>query len=203
MYFKKEKEFQYHPGIEQIISDVIGGGTIARSDMTGVAFDGIPLDELPPLCIVGQDSKGLWHVVKTAKIYADAAANTVTYKVKKNHLFKAGEVTTKSGLEGIANTISSIDKSNDEYDSVKVASTLGALSEGDVLVLASADADAGDAAYLYEPAALTMNKVKLTVANQQSGLLEAGKVNESVMPFPVDAALKADLNSDGRVIRFV
>lgn len=199
MYLKKEKEFQYHPGIEKILMDVIGGGTIDRSDLD-VSFAGVLLQELPPLTIVGKDSvTGVYHVVKTAEMYADAAVDAITYQVKKNHLFKVGDKITKSGLAGIANTISAIDKSNDGYDVITVASTLAAASEGDVLVLAAADAAAGSAAYMYTPECITMNKVDLTVANQTSGLLEAGKVNASVLPFPIDAALKAVLKD----IRFV
>ena len=33
MYRKREREFQYPPGIEKIIEDVIGGGTIDRRDL--------------------------------------------------------------------------------------------------------------------------------------------------------------------------
>ena len=198
MFFKREREFQYHPGIEQIISDVIGGGTISRSDLA-VFFSGEQLKELPPLCLVGQADDGVWHVVKTAEMYADAAAEAIKYQVEKNHLFAVGDVITKSGLAGIAAAITAIDKSEDNYDAITVGATLGDLSDGDVLVLASAAADAGSASYLYTPTVLTMNKVDLTVANQSSGLLEAGKVNASVIPFPIDSTLKSALSG----IRFV
>ena len=63
---------------------------------------------------------------------------------------------------------------------------------------ANAAAAAGSAAYKYAPEAITMNKVNTTVANQQSGLLANGTVIESVMPYPIDATIKAKLN-----IRFV
>ena len=95
--------------------------------------------------------------------------------------------------------ISAIDKSNADYDVITLAGTIGAAAVGDVLVLATAAAAAGAAAFKYGPEAITMNKVDLTVANQVSGLLVRGTVNESVMPFPVDAGLKATLN----FIRFV
>ena len=44
MFRIKESEFQYSPGIETILEDIIGGGTIARADVKGI------VDELPPLC---------------------------------------------------------------------------------------------------------------------------------------------------------
>ena len=46
MFRKKETEFQYAPGIEKIIEDIQGGGTIARAELKGI------IDELPPLVIV-------------------------------------------------------------------------------------------------------------------------------------------------------
>ena len=42
MFRKKQKEFQYAPGIEKIIEDIQGGGTIARAELKGI------IDELPP-----------------------------------------------------------------------------------------------------------------------------------------------------------
>lgn len=61
MFRKKESEFQYAPGIEKIIEDIQGGGTIARAELKGV------IDELPPLVIVGKDPNGLYHVVTNSK----------------------------------------------------------------------------------------------------------------------------------------
>lgn len=314
MYLKKEREFQYHPGIEQIISDVIGGGTISRADLVGVAFGGVNLDELPPLVVVGKDADGLWHVIKTAKIVA--GGSTSAPRLAKNHLFKIGDkisdgivvleinavtkgdeydtlgfdagvllvaatgtvlfqAETVDTVGGIAASATVEDELEDTLTvSIPVGSTpanfngltvaisqaaddnLAVTYEDGVVSIALADttpaknnaaaiqaairalgfvgigldfslatctgaagwdgaqtgatltvaSDAfaggvnyGTKDYIYEPAALTMNKVDLTVANQQSGLLEAGKVNESVMPFPIDAALKAKLSG----IRFV
>lgn len=186
MYRKKETEFQYAPVIVNIIEDVTGGGTIARAELIGV------IDELPPGVVVGADSNGLYHVVKTAKVNAVAAADAVAYQVEKNHVFKVGEAVTNGGaLEGAADVISAIDKSNADYDTITLAGTIGAAAKGDVLVLATAKAAAGAAAFKYAPVAVTMNKVVTTVANQQSGLLVRGTVNEAVMPYPVDSAIKA------------
>lgn len=185
MYRKKETEFQYAPGIEFILEDIVGGGTVSREGLKGV------IDELPPLCVVGKDSNGLWHVVKTAKIAATVNDGAVNYPVAKGTIFKVGDaVTLGGGLAGASDVISTIDKSGEDYDMLTLAGTIGAASQGDVLVLVSAKANAGSAALLYTPEAVTMNKVDTTVANQQSGLLARGGINESVMPFPIDANLK-------------
>jgi len=193
MYRKKETEFQYAPGIESILEDVTGGGTIARADVKAV------VDELPPLVVVGKDANGLYHVVKTAKVQAIAAADAVAYRVEKGHLFVVGDIVTNGGaLAKAAQTITAIDKANAAYDTITLGVTIAAATVGDILVLANANTAAGSAAFKYVPSAITMNKVNTTVANQQSGLLANGTVIESVMPYPIDEAIKAKLN-----IRFV
>lgn len=189
MFRKKETEFQYAPGIEKIIEDIQGGGTIARAELKGI------IDELPPLVIVGKDSNGLYHVVKTAKVTAAVAAAATAVQVAKGHLFKVGEAITVGGaLKGASDLIAAIDKSNASYDTITVAAAIG-----DVLILANVKAAANAAKFKYVPEAITMNKVDVTVANQQSGLLVRGTVNESVMPYPIDKDLKATLG----FIRFV
>lgn len=194
MFRKKETEFQYAPGIEKIIEDIQGGGTIARAELKGV------IDELPPLVVVGKDTNGLYHVVKTAAVTAVAAAGAVAIQVAKNHAFKVGEAVTIGGaLTGASELITAIDKSNAGYDIITVAATIGAAAVGNVLVLAETKAAAKAAKFKYTPEVITMNKVDVTVANQQSGLLVRGTVNEAVMPYPVDDAIKALLH----FIRFV
>lgn len=204
MFLKRENEFQYHPGIEKIIEDVIGGGTIARSDLAGAVFKGKPLDELPPIVIVVQDEDGVYHVLKTAELSSAAAADAVNYPVKKNHVFAVGDAVTIGGaFDGAADVITAIDKSNATHDVITLAGTIGAAPKGSVLVLAKAKADAEAAELKYgdesSELVITMNKVDLTVANQTSGLLVRGTVNEAVMPFSIDKALKSRMPG----IRFV
>lgn len=202
MFLKKEKEFQYHPAIIKMLEDVVGGGTIARADLRTALFDGQPLDELPPFCIVGRDDNGGWHVVKTALITEAVADSATTFKVEKNHLFAAGDFVTVGGdLKSAADKITTIDKSNDAYDIITLAATIGAATVKQVLVGVKAKAVA-DAAVLNVDASelvITMGKVDLTVANQSTGLMVRGTVNEGTMPFSIDAGLKALMP----LIRFV
>lgn len=194
MYRKREREFQYPPGIEKIIEDVIGGGTIDRLGLRNALFNGRALDELPPLVIVLKDpDTGLYHVLKTAAVSEVAAESAKAYKVAKNHLFGVGDYATVGGeLSGASEKITAIDKSNQGYDLITLEATIGAAEKGMVLVQAKDKQAAGSAALPYEgEAVLTMSKVDLTVANQQSGLLVRGTVNGSCMPFPVDKGLKA------------
>lgn len=193
MYRKREREFQYHPGIEKMIEDVIGGGTINRAGLRGAVFNGKPLDELPPLVVVVRNENGVYCALKTARVFEDAAADATSIKVAKNHLFAVGDFVTVGGdLQGASDQITAIDKNNAGYDVVTLAATIGAAAKGSVLVQTKDKQAAGAATLPYDgEVVLTMNKVDLTVANQQSGLLVRGTVNESCMPFPIDKGVKA------------
>ena len=137
MFRKKQSEFQYAPGIEKIIEDIQGGGTIARAELKGI------IDELPPLVMVGKDTNGLYHIVKTGRVTAVAAADAVAIQVAKNHVFKVGEAVTIGGaLTGASDVISAIDKTAPAYDTITLAGPIGAVKVDDVLVLVTAKAAA-------------------------------------------------------------
>lgn len=201
MYRKREREFQYPPGIEKIIEDVIGGGTIDRVSLRGALFNGRSLNELPPIVVVVQNENGVYCVLKTARVFEAAAEAATSIKVTKNHLFSVGDFVTIGGdLQGASDQITAIDKNNAGYDVITVATAIGAAAKGVVLVQAEDKQAAGAATLPHDgEVVLTMNKVDLTVANQQSGLLVRGTVNESCMPFPIDKGIKALL----QFIRFV
>lgn len=193
MFRKKEREFQYPPGIEKIIEDVIGGGTIDRASLRGSLFNGQPLAELPPLVVVVRNDNGVYCALKTARVFETAAEAATSIKVAKNHLFAVGDFVTVGGdLKGASDQISAIDKSNAGYDVITLAATIGGTAKGAVLVQAKDKQAAGSVVLPYDgEAVITMSKVDLTVANQQSGLLVRGTVNESCMPFPIDKGIKA------------
>ncbi len=193
MYLKREKEFQYHPAIIKMLEDVVGGGTIARSDLRTALFDGQPLDELPPFCVVGKDSNGAYHVVKTAKVTEAVEATGKVIKVAKNHLFAIGDFVTAGGsFTGASDKITAIDKSNVGYDLLTIEAAIGEIALPAILVAVKAKAAAGSAVPTVDTSDLviTMAKVDLTVANQSCGLMVRGTIQEDNMPFVVDANLK-------------
>lgn len=192
MYHKKEREFQYAPGIEKIIEDVTGGGTIDRASLRGALFNGRPLDELPPVVIVMRNESGVYCALKTARVVEVVAEAATGIKVAKNHLFAVGDFVTAGGeLQGASDAITAIDKSNKGYDLITLNATIGAIAKDVILVAAKDKRAAGSASLPYNgEAVLTMAKVNLTVANQQCGLLVRGTVNQACMPFPVDRGLK-------------
>lgn len=94
-------------------------------------------------------------VCKTAKVLA--GGTTTAPRIAKGHYFVAGDVVMKLGVTDKSPIIKSIDTANAEYDVLTFASAIAGLAEGDILVEASAAADAkGDneavpAAPLYTP----------------------------------------------------
>ena len=194
-FLSQEREFQYKPGIVKELEDVVGGGTIDRSELRAALFSGKTLDELPPLTPVMKDSEtGVYHVIKTARVYE--AASTAKYKVEKKHLFVVGDAVTLGGaFDKASDVITEIDKSDPKFDLITLAATIGAAVKGDVLVLAKDKQAVGNAVPKYgdkdSEIYLTMDSVRLDVANQASGLLAMGAVNEASMIFPMDRGLKA------------
>lgn len=202
MFFKKEKEFQYHPAVIKMLEDVVGGGTIVRADLRTAIFDGMPLDELPPYCVVGKDENGGYRVIKTALVTEALEAEGTTVKVNKNHLFAVGDFVTVGGdLKGASDKITAIDKSNAGYDVITLEVKIGAAKVGQVLVGVKEKTTAGKATLVTSSSELviTLSKVDLTVANQSCGLMVRGTISEGNMPFPIDAGLKALMS----LIRFV
>lgn len=202
MFFKKEKEFQYHPAVIKMLEDVVGGGTIVRADLRTAIFDGMPLDELPPYCVVGKDENGGYRVIKTALVTEALEAEGTTMKVNKSHLFAVGDFVTIGGdLKGASDRITAIDKSNAGYDVITLEAKIGAAKVDQVLVGVKEKTTAGKATLVTSSSELviTLSKVDLTVANQSCGLMVRGTISEGNMPFPIDAGLKALMP----LIRFV
>jgi len=194
MYSKTETEYQNPLVIIKEIEDLVGGGTLAATPLAST-------DEVKQGAIVAVDSSGLLQVFKTAEIHEDEADDETDYKVKKGHEFKVGDFITDSGLAGAAEAITAIDTDDEDYDVLTVGTTLGhAISEAECLVQAAAQAAAGSAALKYPtPEGITKNAVDLTKANQPTGVMVRGTVNESLMPYPVDTNVKALLEP---IIRF-
>lgn len=201
-FLSQEREFQYKPGIVKELEDVVGGGTIDRSELRTAVFSNGLADELPPLTPVVKDAAtGVYHVVKTARVYE--ATSAAKYKVEKKHFFAVGDAVTLGGaFDKASDVIKDIDKSDPKFDTITLAGTVGTAAKGDVLVLAKDKQAAGNAVPKYgdkeSEVFLTKNKVNLTVANQSCGLLARGTVTEASMLFPLDKALKARTH-----IRFV
>lgn len=98
------------------VADIPGGVTVMTSELGGTAlYEGTP---------IGVGSNGLYRVVKTAQIIADATNTATTYDVAKGHHFKVGDYFAAGSANGQA--ITAIDKTNAAKDTITVGTTLGA-----------------------------------------------------------------------------
>ncbi len=187
MYVEKKSEYQNNPVIKSKIEVLAGGATIAAAD-----FDTTGFSELKAGAIVGEDSNGLFHALKTTKVYAAVASDATKVQVLKDkaHGIIVGDIIVDTGKTLKAVTVSAINTSNDDYDEITISAAMGALAKGDVIIIASAVADAGAGEYKVTPVGVTINPVDLTKDNQPVGVLLRGSVCEANMPQYVDATAK-------------
>lgn len=113
------------------LADIRGGVSVAASELGG--------DFLREGAILSAPVNGITHVVKTAQVVAEVAASGKVIKVKKLHNFKVGDIIT-SALGKAAHAITAINDSGKEYDELTIGTTIGALSIGNVIVEAKAEA---------------------------------------------------------------
>ena len=195
MYVETSNDTERPLVIQNVIEDIPGGGTIEKDDFK------TDTEMMPEGTILGKDANGLYHPVKTAELYEAMAADAVTAKIKKNHEFKVGDFIMDAAKTSKAYAITAINTSNANYDTITVGTALGvALDEGAVLAQATAQAATlATGTYKYTPEGIAMNGADITLTNQGCGILARGSVVESLLPYPVDAAVKALLPH----IRFV
>lgn len=196
MYVNTSSDTERPLAIQKVIEDIPGGGSVVAADFLSTTL------EMKEGAVLGKDSAGKYHLVKTAKIHENAGNTAVDYKVKKGHEFKVGEFVMNGATTTKAYAITEIDTTTSEdYDTITVGTTLGvAVVAGEVLVQAAAEATTAAAGtYKYVPAGIALNTVDLTVSNTGCGILVRGTVVESLLPYFVDAGVKAKLP----LVRFV
>lgn len=170
------------------IEDIPGGVTVAVKDLVQTRVGaGTP---------IGKDANGLFHVVKTAKMQADAAADATVYKVLKGHNFKVGNYLA-NGAKAYA--ITAIDTSNADYDALTVGTTLGVAATGAILYEGDKSAATG-VTFKYAPTALVGTTFDvITGDNHSTDAIVRGSVTEVNISAYISDAIKAALP----LIRFV
>lgn len=127
------------------LADIRGGVSIKTAELGGDYIrEGAVLS--------APDESGICHIVKCAQVTADVASSGVDINVKKYHNFKVGDFVL-AGTGGVAYAISSIDTSNKNYDVIKVATTLGAISKDSFIAEAAAKSTTNTGALKYTPIA--------------------------------------------------
>lgn len=129
------------------VADIRGGVSVNVSELGG--------DYLREGAILSAPVNGICHVVKIAVVVADVAAADTAIKVEKFHNFKQGDFVMLDE-NAAAVKISAIDESNKAFDTITVATALGAISKGAQVVEASAasTAEAKTSALKYVPLAV-------------------------------------------------
>jgi hypothetical protein len=178
--------------VELILEDIPGGGVVEKDDFKTTSTS------MQEGALLGVDASGIYHLTKTAKAYASAASGATSVLVEQGHEFVEGDFITGTANTQTARAISTITASGAYYDTFALADALlVAVTDGDILIQAAASGSA--AGFLYSPVAVATNPVDLTADNTGCGLVVRGRVRESLIPYPIDTAIKALLP----LIRFV
>lgn len=167
------------------LETVPGGGTVAVKDLGGDrVYAGSPLYK---------DDNGLYHVIKVAKVAETAASSATSIKIAKGSNLKAGDYLGVAGTSG--KQISAIDRDGStSYDTVTLATTLGALTAGDLLEgVQSSNAGYAVAGYLGETFDI------LEGNNHLQSIVVRGTISEASLANPVTSRIK----SSTPLVRFV
>lgn len=168
------------------LADIPGGVTVSAADLTQSALlEGTP---------IGMGSNGLYHVVKCAKLTADAANNATAYTVLKGHNLKVGAfVALKEGGKAYAITAIATNASDSTSDDITVGTTLGlAATAGGFLYEAAAESATTTSALKYAPIALVGESYDVDGSNLVVNAWTFGQIKEANIP-PIGSVIKAKL----------
>lgn len=157
------------------LADIPNGVTVKSAEL-------IPGTVLMEGTAIGKGADGLYHVVKTARVFETAASNAKTIKIAKGSHFKAGDF-VMAAVNGVAHAITGVDNSDATFDKLSLGTTLGELAKDAVLVEADAEhADSG-AAFKYTPQALTGDSYDVeALSNHLVAAVTIGQFKESIIP---------------------
>lgn len=131
--------------LQHRIADIRGGVSVNTSELGG--------DFLNEGSVLSAPVNGICHVIKIATVAAEVAASAKAIKVKKGSNFKAGDFVMLN-VNSAAVKISSIDETESDYDTINVATTLGAIAAGASIVEAK-ETSADASAFKYTPFAIS------------------------------------------------
>jgi hypothetical protein len=182
------------PVIQKCLEDVPGGLTLVTSEIP----DAITCIKSGTIVEFSEATR-LAHVVKTA--VKNTTESGTDYKVNKNHLFKVGDYIAKT-VGSAAYAITAIDTTNASYDTISVATTLGSLTDLDVLFQSSA-AGASAAAYKYTAGGFVKETISFVnpplwdnkKTNAVITVMQRGTVYENRLPYSATAAIKTALGA--------
>ena len=169
------------------VADVRGGVSVAIADLN--------VDFLSEGRVVSAPVSGVSHVVKYAKVQANATDTAVKIKVYKGHDFKVDDVIC-AAENGAAYAITAIATSNAAYDEITIGTTLGvALSKDTSFIYHAAESGASGAALKYEPLALVgTGKPVVSGHNIDTDAWVIGVTKGNALPSLIASKLKGIIN---------
>ena len=133
---------------------------------------------LPKGAVLALTSADTVSLVKTAVANVDAKAAATSLKVDKGHLLKVGDTIAGS-------TISAINTTNSDYDTLTVSALAADVKKGDVVADGNVDNVIG----------LNYATVKIDSFPTCTVTVQAYEIEEDTLPYPVNDAIKAALTS--------
>lgn len=188
MTVQKRKDSRLPKVFEHKVADIRGGVSVATEDLNvDYLAEGRPLS--------APDSNGICHVVKYAKVQANATDSATKIKVYKGHDFKVSDVVF-AAENGAAYAITAIDTSNAAYDELTVGTTLGAaLTKDTSYLFQGAAAGASGAALKYEPLTLVgTGKPVIANDNINTDAWMIGTTKGNSLPALIAGKLKGIIN---------
>ena len=177
--------------VETILEDIPGGGVVEKDDLP-TSSSGIKEGTL-----LGVDSSGIYHIVKTAMVANAASTDDDVIVVYNNHEFVIGDYVGTSA-SGVASgmIITAIAASGAGRDIISLTWASPDIAASGIIVAASG---AGHSNFKYVPVGIATNSVDKDAENTGCGIMVRGRVREKLMPYYIDATLKSKLP----LIRFV
>lgn len=147
MTVRKSKDTSTVRVVMHRVADIRGGVSIVTAELTqDYIKEGTPLS--------APGSNGMSHVVKFAKVAADATNSDTRIKVHKGHNFKVGDIVC-AVENGKAYAITEIDSTDSETDIITVGTTLAvALTANTSYLFQAKTAGASGSKLKYEPFAI-------------------------------------------------
>jgi len=125
------------------VADIPNGVTVATSSL-------VPGVDLLEGAVVGRNSStGVFHLVKTALLAANATDSATTYTVKKGHHFKVGDfIMLAVGAKAYAITAIATNSGDSTLDDITVGTTLGAAASAGAVIMQAAAQSASNTSAL-------------------------------------------------------
>ncbi len=125
------------------VADIPNGVTVSTASLV----PGVALQEG---AVIGRNSStGVFHLVKTAVLAANATNSATTYTVKKGHHFKVGDfIMLAVGAKAYAITAIATNSGDSTLDDITVGTTLGAAASAGAVIMQAAAESSGTSSAL-------------------------------------------------------